>query len=357
MTTENKFNRMHSVKYKMETVIISRTDGIGDVVLTLPMASILKDNGVKKVIFIGKKYTRDIIATSESVDLFLDWDEIEKSENPVSFLAKLQADAIVHVFPNKKIARLAAKAKIPVRIGTSHRIFHLVYCNKLVSFSRKNSDLHEAILNLNLLKPFISVSSITKEMIPQLFRLAPDAQLSISEAEAKIVHSFLDTTKINLILHPRSQGSAREWGLDNYSSLINLLESKNFNVIVTGTNKEAESMKEFLYLNDKKIINATGKISLAGFIHLINSADALVAASTGPLHIAAALGKVAIGLYAPMRPIFPTRWAPLGNRAHILVVDKKCNACKKGGACSCIQSLPAMDVVNILEGEFPEIVS
>ena len=50
-------------------------------------------------------------------------------------------------------------------------------------------------------------------------------------------------------------------------------------------------------LKNKNIIDLTGKLSLQQYISFINAANGLVAASTGPLHIAAALNKKAIGLF------------------------------------------------------------
>jgi len=58
------------------------------------------------------------------------------------------------------------------------------------------------------------------------------------------------------------------------------------------------------------------------FVSFIAHADGMIAASTGPLHIAAAMNKIALGIYAPMRPIFPTRWAPLGKMLVTLCLTK-----------------------------------
>jgi len=143
----------------------------------------------------------------------------------------------------------------------------------------------------------------------------------------------------NLILHPKSKGSAREWGLENFSLLIGLLPEDKFNIIVTGTKEEGEMMAGFLKQHGNRITDMTGKLSLAELISLIGSSDALVAASTGPLHLAAALGIRAIGLYAPMRPIFPQRWAPIGKNATSLVLDKTCDDCRKNMDCHCIRSI------------------
>jgi ADP-heptose:LPS heptosyltransferase len=79
--------------------------------------------------------------------------------------------------------------------------------------------------------------------------------------------------------------------------------------------------------------------------------DVLVAASTGPLHIAAALGVKAIGLFAPMRPIHPGRWAPVGKDAHFVVIDKTCEDCRKGGSCACIEAIEVQKVIKLIEGK------
>ena len=136
-------------------IIISRTDGIGDVILTLPVAGILKHNFPDcKIIFLGTKYTEPLIQLSKHIDTFIDWDEIKTADDSFSLkrIKEINSDYIIHVFPNKKIARLAKRAKIPVRIGATGRLYHWLTCNKLIILSRKRSDLHEAQLNLKLLK-------------------------------------------------------------------------------------------------------------------------------------------------------------------------------------------------------------
>ena len=78
-------------------------------------------------------------------------------------------------------------------------------------------------------------------------------------------------------------------------------------------------------------------MSLTQFISFISHCDGLLANSTGPLHIAAALGKDALGIYPPIPPIHPQRWKPVGVKAKSFVVDKVCFDCKgKNVFCHCI---------------------
>lgn len=328
----------------MKRIIISRTDNLGDVILTLPMAGILKQEFPDStIIFLGKKYTKPIIDACEYIDEFIDWDEIKMRIESGKWRMDseiLKADIILHVFPVKQIQKLAKKTKIPLRIGTSHRVYSWLYCNKLVHYSRKKSNFHEAQLNLKLLKPLGINREYTVSEISDLYGLTkiPPSNNILPP----------DPNRFDLILHPKSKGSAREWGLDNFSKLIGLLPEDKFRISVTGTKEEGELMKDFLFQHRNRINDMTGKLSLAELLSFINVCDGLVAASTGPLHIAAALGKRVIGIYAPMRPIFPERWAPLGRNATFLVLDKKCDDCRKTGNCACIRAITPEEVVSKL---------
>ena len=355
----------------MKRIIISRTDNLGDVILTLPMAGILKQRFPDStIIFLGKKYTKPLVDACEFVDEFVDWDELSSIQLPASlpvrqagsissFIA-LKADIILHVFPVKEIQKLAKLAKIPLRIGTSHRWYSWLYCNKLIHYSRRKSNLHEAQLNLKLLEPLGIRKEFLLSEIPSFYGLTKLASSRVDELTSSSAHQLISSSVsesggqrsvFNLILHPKSKGSAREWGLDNFSKLIGLLPEVKFRISVTGTKEEGALMKDFLYQHRNRINDMTGKLSLSELLAFINSCNGLVAASTGPLHIAAALGKRAIGIYAPMRPIFPARWAPLGKHATYLVLDKKCEKCRRSGDCECIRAITPEEVAEKLYNE------
>ena len=108
-------------------LIISRTDSIGDVILTLPVAGELKRMFPDiHILFLGSSYTRPIVECCPYVDEFVDWTEIGKLSDVDKVLAfkKMQADIILHVFPRPEIAKWAKRAGIPVRIAQPQ--LHLV---------------------------------------------------------------------------------------------------------------------------------------------------------------------------------------------------------------------------------------
>lgn len=321
----------------MKRVIISRVDNIGDVVLTIPIAGFIKQHFPQAQIwFIGKKYTKAVIESSENIDNFIDFDYLSSvsKTKAVKLLRNIKADTIIHVFPNSKLSYLSFRAGIPNRIGTSRRWHHKLFLNKTLNISRRKSELHEAQLNLLLLQ-----NAIPNFQLPELSEIPEFYNYqNINPIPERLVH-VIEKNRLNVILHPKSKGSAREWGLDNFSQLIRKADLNKYHFIICGTKEEAAQMEGFLNFFSKTTTNLTGQLNLSEYISLINSCDALIAASTGPLHIAAACGIRAIGIYAPMKPIYPTRWAPLGKKATFLVKDATCNDCKKNENCHCIRSI------------------
>ena len=325
-----------------QTFLVSRTDAIGDVVLTLPVCGQLKRMFPGcRVVLIGRTYTAAVAAACPLVDDFLDVDELLRlpAAAQVAVFRGFEAHAIVHVFPNKNLAWLARKANIPVRIGTRNRWFHWLTCNRLVALSRLNSPLHEAQLNLQLLQPLGKSEVLPLPLVAELGKLAPTELLAPQWLQ---LLENRQLTQLNIILHPRSRGSAREWGLHNFGQLAQLLHRAGHRVFVTGTAAEGEELADWLAENAASITaNLTGQLSLPQLIAFIDGADGLVAGSTGPLHLAVALGRHALGLYPPIRPMHPGRWAPLGPKAEFAVFDKpNCQDCRTApAACTCIRAL------------------
>jgi ADP-heptose:LPS heptosyltransferase len=253
-------------------------------------------------------------------------------------------EAILHVLPKPKIALRAKQLKIPTRIGTTNRIYHWITCNVLVKLSRKKSSLHEAQLNLKLLEPLGITENFTLEQVGQSFALDRLQPLASKFA------SLIDPGKYNLILHPKSQGNGREWGLDNFIQLIKLLDKNTFKIFISGVQKERELLQPLFDNVGEMVTDITGIMNLDEFMSFIASSNGLVASGTGPIHLAAALKIDAYGIYPPIRPIHPGRWAPLGPKATAFVLEKDCNKCKSNKiACECIMNVQPIWLKEALE--------
>jgi ADP-heptose:LPS heptosyltransferase len=326
-------------------IIISRTDSLGDVVLTLPMAGLLRQLLPNcEVLFLGRTYTKSIISCCPDVDQIIDFDELcsLSIRKQIEAIKNLKADCIIHVFPNGHIAKLAKIARIPLRIGTTNRLVHWITCNKLVRLSRKNSPLHESQLNLKLAIPLGAQKDYTMEQVRQYLQFTPQ------EVPSNIA-TLIDKHRFNLVLHPKSKGSGREWGVANFVRLIELLPPERFNIFVTGSEEEGRVVRSSLIEPyGGRVHDATGKMLLPQFISFLSKVNGIVAASTGPLHIAAALGICTVGLYPPIRPMHAGRWAPIGKKVKVFAVNKKCSECRVIQDCKCMKAIEPEQVAEYL---------
>ena len=202
------------MRNRPERILLSRTDSIGDVMLTLPLAGLLKQHfpGVH-IAFLGRTYTAPVLRCCAHVDEVLTLEELRSAgtAGAVERLRAINADAVVHVFPQREVAAWCKAAGIPHRIGTSHRWWHWTTCDQRVAFSRKRSDLHEAQLNVKLLAPF----GINE--VPALRTLAGLTGF-VAPAPGSTVQALLRPGVRRIILHPGSRGSAVEWGLDRFAA-------------------------------------------------------------------------------------------------------------------------------------------
>lgn len=241
-----------------KNLLISRTDSIGDVMLTLPITSWFKTQFPScKITFLCKDYTAPLVSMYAHVDEILSWDSIQQMDlkSQIKAIAAYQFDSVIHVFPRKEIATLMKQVKIPTRIGTSHRLFHFFTCNEKVHFTRKNSPLHEAQLNFELLRPF------GLQEIPPLADI--NNYTTIFKIPTVELPDFLNPLKATkyVVLHPKSQGSAKEWPIEKYTQLAKYLSETGITVVFTGTEKEGQLFRNQLPKSNN-IFDSSGKLSI-----------------------------------------------------------------------------------------------
>jgi len=121
-------------------------------------------------------------------------------------------------------------------------------------------------------------------------------------------------------------------------------------LILTGTQEERERFGHSLIDALPHAHSLMGKISLNELISFIAACDGLIAASTGPLHIAAATGIFALGLYSPVKKYHPNRWGPVGKNIKVLLTEKSCPNCLTEISCDCMQALSVERVHAVVEG-------
>jgi heptosyltransferase-3 len=292
-------------------IIISRTDRVGDVVLTLPLLGLLRQRWPDtELVFLTRRYTMAIPEACEHVTRVIEWPDHDTASAPdrTAILADARADVMLHVFPRREIATDARRARIPRRIGTSRRWYHWLTCTERVNVTRKRSDLTEAQLNVKVAAPLLDRTDYS------LDELAPFVGLTRVKPLSPRWASLLDPSRFNLLVQPMMGGTSAPWPLERYAALISALPASHYRVFITGSASETERLGPWLAALPPHVTSVAGQ-SLEELLAFARLADGLVAASTGPLHIAAALGIPTLALFPAGHAI---RWQPVGERVDVI---------------------------------------
>jgi len=325
-----------------DNVLLIRTDRIGDLVLTSPAVKVIKENipGCS-VSFYLKEYTSSLLADNQQIDNLIISAQIKNLLDffdEVRRIRKYKFSAAVLFSPSLLNSLLVFFAGIPVRIGTGYRWYSFFF-NRRVFEHRKTAEKHELVYNLNLLKPL----GIEKPEIDSLYEYSGLSLKAGSTTEIRnlLLSSGWDEKKATLCFHPGSGGSAVDLPEEKMKQLISNCADLNCNIILTGSEAETDLCQR-LKTNDS-IINLSGTATISELLAAISFCDILVANSTGPIHLAAALNKFVVGFYPKIIQCSPERWGPYTEKKTIFMPEIECSNCTRKQC----EELNCMNSINI----------
>jgi ADP-heptose:LPS heptosyltransferase len=127
-----------------------------------------------------------------------------------------------------------------------------------------------------------------------------------------------DTTALTgpgryVVLHPGTSVSARAWPEARWADTARLLDRRGLRVLVTGGPGEAALTAA---VAGGAARDLGGRTTLRELADVLDRAEAVVVANTGPAHLAAAVNTPVVSLFAPTVP--SARWAPYGVPVELL---------------------------------------
>ena len=334
-----------------KNILIVRTDRIGDVVLSLPIASTIKKHYPEcRISFLLRDYTKALAENNPFIDEII---TLEEKGGKISIPAnvskiKNKFDACIVAFPTFPIALILFISGIPIRIGTGYRWYSFLF-NKKVYEHRKYGEHHELEYNIRLLQHLDINEDITGKNVSFGIGVSEESKEKISN-DLKFLG--VDQKDPIIIFHPGSGGSAADLPAMKMKELVGLLCKLPARILITGSGSEKELCKEMTVNN--KAINVAGKFDLRELIALIDRSSILIANSTGPIHIASALGKHVIGFYPKITACSPKRWGPYTEKKIVYQPSIECSNCttKQCKELDCMSSINveevAVSVKNVL---------
>ena len=261
----------------------------------------------------------DILINNPNVNEIITDDLEKESFNKVTaMLRSFKFTDGLLVMPTERAAYQMFLAGVKNRIGVGRKLYEVITFMKNVSRNKYIPLRHEADYCMDLARA-IGVSS--DNLTPEIFVTKEEKERGRNLLRA----SGSNSDKKKIIVHTGSGGSSRNWSEAKYLELIEAILSLNQSAEIVLTAREMTDglVHKAKVMGGDFIIDARDSVQrLRDLIQIIANADRFIAASTGPLHIASALGIKTIGLYCH-RPMNCSRhWGALGENAINLEVSK-----------------------------------
>ena len=310
-----------------KNILIVRTDRIGDLVLTLPLAGLIKKHYPNsKVSFLVREYTKNIVNNNPFIDEVI---VLKEAGGKVSLFDNLNIikakkfDTCIIVYPTFVLSLIMFLSGIINRIGTGYRWYSFLLNHKVYEH-RKNAERHELEFNVNLLEKLNIKNDVTEANVSY--------NLIVSGSELKTVTQILkdehvDLQKPIIIVHPGSGGSSIDLPIHKFAELVKMLDENDHQVLITGNKNEIEMCGKVK--TSDRVKNLAGKFNLDQLTAVISKSVMFISNSTGPIHIAAALGKYAIGFYPKIVSCSKERWGPYTNKKLVYEPGIDCKNCKR----------------------------
>ncbi len=329
-------------------ILVSRTDKIGDLLLSLPVFQTLRKAFPRaRITALVSSYAKEIVQGHPAIDAV---ETVEPGENFWTLkrrLKNLQVDTFIALYPRPKLALAAWLAGIPIRVGTAFRWYSFAFDPK-VRLHRRFNDKHEVEFNLEMLKPLGLQEFVSKIELPVKKESEVFAKDLLKEKGIKKGDHYV-------VIHPGHKGSALNWSPLRYSQIVSkLCKESNLQVVITGGPEETPLISQltaFLSFGgaERKPILLIGVCNLKQLAAVYRGADCFLSGSTGTMHLAAAVGTPTVSLFCPIPETTPARWGPWGNPSTVLMPENATCADCRTGFCKKHDPMDDIKVADVFE--------
>src|SRR5437773_6676045 len=260
-------------------VLLVRPDGIGDEILSLPVATALRRMMPgARLSFLSRAYAVRMLRCRPDLDEVLRVTGQERLGELVR-LFKQNVDAAIFLKPFRRLLTAAWLARVPLRVGTGYRWYSFLL-NRRVYEHRSDFSRHESAYNLGLLRGLgLSPGEVTPP------------RLVVTAEEQEWARAFLgESSRLRVVVHPGGF-SSRFWKPVHYCNLVLRLAKKGRERLVTGNAAERDKFRTEAGISHwpDGVRGRMGALAIRQLMAVIAECHAVVSLATGSMHLAAAL--------------------------------------------------------------------
>ncbi|MBN1149710.1 glycosyltransferase family 9 protein [candidate division WOR-3 bacterium] len=281
-------------------ILASRTDGLGDLILTLPAIEVLKKQAPQSSLdFVVRNDLTAVTEKSPFIDRTFGTDILK---NPA--LKDEKYDLSIMFNFEKNTAFLIRKTA-KIRCGRFSKPLSFVLLNRGLRQKRSRAEKNEAQYNIDLVRHAFG-EDIEEEPRPRVFFDLKQIQIPFDDF---------------IVISPQMKGSAKNFDGRVWKTIAKLSANSNQNVVLTGENTD-KTILDIKSVLGGKCHDLTGKTSLKELGYVLSKANLVIAPSTGTLHLANALGSKIFSIFPGSGSTSFARWHPWKYRGQILISEE-----------------------------------
>jgi len=271
--------------------LLSRTDALGDLIVSLPVQErILSRQPEAEIHWLVRPYAGPLL---EGIPGIAGIHLREEGTDLPTLIGQIRPDAVLNFYHHDRAVTLAAKrAGVPIRVARARGFDQIRAATHLLWKGRHRTGRHEAQNVLDFLHPWGWEGGWP---VPPRLVVSEVERAQGEEALAQVPHPRLGIVT-------RSSGSSAFPSDAWWNAALLVLREAGWNPIILAP-PEASDLES---------------TDLRGLLGRIAACDAFIGPSTGPLHMAAALGIPVLALLGKSSNRGPSRWTPLGQRVQVL---------------------------------------
>lgn len=350
LVLEGKTERFTESRYRR--ILVSRTDRLGDVLLSTPALKALRERYPSSFIAVMvSPYTSQIVQGNPYIDEVIVFDKagLNGFFSTLAFsrrLAKYRFDLAVVLHPTVRVHFIAFLAGIRERVGYDWRAPY--FLTKAVPHRKHEGRKHEIEYNFDLLKE-VGVEEASAEMY-----------MPVDQASENLIEDFLKRLRLDdggalVALNPAASCPSKLWPVEKFARLSDELQRRlKVKVLVVSDAAHREISEKLFNIAALRPVDCSGMFSLRELACLFKRCGLLISNDSGPVHIAVAVGTPVISIFGRNQAgLSPSRWGPVGPFDAVLHKPpsscEPCLAhdCKKGF--QCLSSISVEEVIDCAE--------
>jgi len=160
-----------------------------------------------------------------------------------------------------------------------------------------------------------------------------------------------------IVLQPGARWLNKRWPVEHFVELARRLAARNddLNFAILGGTEDEPLGRAIAQAAPSRSLDLTGTLSLPEMVEWIRLSELMVTNDTGPMHVAAALGKRVVALFGPTEP---ARTGPYGQIENTLQLNLPCVPCMRSRCTyfkpfECLRALSPAAVLQAAAGSSP----